>query len=330
MKIDGFLVVDKPEGWTSVEVVRKIKSWFSIKRVGHIGTLDPFATGVLPVVLNEGRRIVPFLREEPKEYEAEMKLGEETTTDDLTGQLLSQKALNGITSEKIYTVFKTFIGKIRQVPPMFSAVKIQGVPLYQWARKGIEKERQEKTVEIFKLEIQEISLPKIRFKLLCSKGTYVRALARDIGRRLGCGAHLTFLRRLRSGVFHLDQAVSMEALKRLSPKESLSYWVISPEEALSEIPEVKANERMIRKITQGQGIALKDLWEQPLPDFRKGQELRMSSSEGKLLAILRSEKDREEIDQSGSEEAVFRPLRVLSKRVLEMDKKKVICEGGIS
>lgn len=330
MKIDGFLVVDKPEGWTSIEVVRKIKSWFSIKRVGHIGTLDPFATGVLPVVLNEGRRIVPFLREEPKEYEAEMKLGEETTTDDFTGQLLSQKALNGITSEKIYTVFKTFIGKIRQVPPMFSAVKIQGVPLYQWARKGIEKERQEKTVEIFKLEIQEISLPKIRFKLLCSKGTYVRALARDIGRRLGCGAHLTFLRRLRSGVFHLDQAVSMEALKRLSPKESLSHWVISPEEALSEIPEVKANERMIRKITQGQGIALKDLWEQPLPDFRKGQELRMSSSEGKLLAILRSEKDREEIDQSGSEEAVFRPLRVLSKRVLEMDKKKVICEGGIS
>ncbi len=313
-----------------MEVVRKIKSWFSIKRAGHIGTLDPFATGVLPVVLNEGRRIVPFLKEEPKEYEAEMKLGEETTTDDFTGKLLSQKSLNGITPEKIYHVFNTFVGKIKQVPPVFSAVKIEGIPLYRWARKGIEKERQEKTIEIFKLEIQEISLPKIRFNLLCSKGTYVRALARDIGRRLGCGGHLISLRRLRSGSFHLGQAISMEELRRLSPKESLSHWVISPEEALSDIPEVKANERMIRKITQGQGIALKDLWEQSLPDFRKGQELRMSSSEGKLLAILRSERDREEIYRTGSEEAIFRPLRVLSKRVSGMDKKKVICEGGIS
>lgn len=314
MRIDGFLVVDKPEGWTSIEVVQKIKSWFSIKRAGHIGTLDPFATGVLPVVLNEGRRIIPFLKEDPKEYEAEMKLGQETTTDDLTGEPLFQRSLNEVTPEKIREVFHTFVGKIRQTPPLFSAVKIQGVPLYRWARKGIEKERQERMVEVFSLEIKEITLPKIRFNLVCSKGTYVRALARDIGRKLGCGAHLTSLRRIRSGPFSLDQAISMEELKNCS-KASLTHWVISPEEALSDTPELKADERMIRKVSQGQRIVLKDLGQKPLPDFKKGQELRMSSSEGKLVAILRCERDREEIDQICPEEAIFRPIRVLSTRI---------------
>ncbi|MGQ9508468.1 MAG: tRNA pseudouridine(55) synthase TruB [Thermodesulfobacteriota bacterium] len=330
MTIDGFLVVDKPEGWTSSEVVRRIKSWFSIKRAGHVGTLDPFATGVLPVVLNEARRIVPFLKEDPKEYEAEMKLGEETTTDDLTGETLSQRSLNELTLERIQEVFKTFVGQISQIPPMFSAVKIQGVPLYRWARKGIEKERPKRRVEIFELEIQEVMLPKIRFKVSCSKGTYIRALARDIGKALECGAHLTSLRRLRSGPFYLKDAISLEDLKRISSTDSLSPRVLSPEEALSDLLEVRVNELLIKKVSHGKEVLLKDLFGCFLPDFKRGQALRMSSLVGKVVAILLSLRDREEIDQSQPEEVVFRPLRVFSRGISPIHTKNVMCEGGRS
>lgn len=330
MTIDGFLVVDKPEGWTSSEVVRRIKSWFSIKRAGHVGTLDPFATGVLPVVLNEARRIVPFLKEDPKEYEAEMKLGEETTTDDLTGETLSQRSLNELTLERIQEVFKTFVGQISQIPPMFSAVKIQGVPLYKWARKGIKKERPKRRVEIFELEIQEVTLPKIRFKVSCSKGTYIRALARDIGKALECGAHLTSLRRLRSGPFHLKDAISWKDLKRISSIDSLSPRILSPEKALSDLLEMRVDELLIKKVSHGKEILLKDLFGCFLPDFKRGQELKMSSLEGKIVAILLSLRDRDEIDQTQPEEVVFRPLRVFSTRISPIHTKNVMCEGGMS
>jgi len=310
MRVDGLLIVDKPEGLTSLEVVRKIKHWFSVERAGHIGTLDPFATGVLPVVLNEGRKLVPFLEEGPKEYEAMMKLGEETTTDDPTGEVISQKPFDGVTIEWIQAVFKSFLGRIQQTPPMFSAVKIKGDPLYRWARKGMEIERKERTVNVSELEVQGIDIPKIRFRVSCSPGTYIRALARDVGRKIGCGAHLVSLRRIRSGPFHLKQAIPWEHLKSLSGRDSLLPWVISPKEALPDFPEVKGDEEMLKKICDGKEIVLKDFHLRSFPDFRKGQWLRMSSPEGKLIAILRSEMDRDEIHRVYPEKVIFRPLRV--------------------
>jgi tRNA pseudouridine55 synthase len=166
MGIDGLLIVDKPEGITSLEVVREVKRRFHIKKAGHIGTLDPFATGVLPIVINEGTKLVPFLEEDPKEYEGVMKLGEETTTDDLTGEILSKKSLEEITPEMIQATFQAFLGKIPQIPSMFSARKVKGKPLYRLARKGIEVERKEREVEIFDIEVEEIDLPQVGFRVV--------------------------------------------------------------------------------------------------------------------------------------------------------------------
>lgn len=310
MRIDGLLVVDKPEGMTSLDAVREIKARFLIPKAGHIGTLDPFATGVLPVVLNEGTKLVPFLREDPKDYEAVLKIGEETRTDDPTGEIVNRGSWEGLSPEMIRTVFHSFLGTIRQTPPMFSAVKVKGVPLYRMARKGMEIARQERDIRVYDLRIQKFDLPMIHFRVSCSKGTYIRALARDIGRRLGCGAHLVSLRRTRSGSFTLEQAFRMERLKALTDKKSLCSCLISLREALSDLPEVIGDERLIQKIRYGKEMLVRDLDPKLIPPFEKGQWLRMSSSEKGLVAILRSELRGGEIDPADPDRVALRPVRV--------------------
>ncbi|MDI7258673.1 MAG: tRNA pseudouridine(55) synthase TruB [Thermodesulfobacteriota bacterium] len=312
MKIDGLLNVDKPEGMTSLDVVREIKARFGIKKAGHIGTLDPFATGVLPIVMNEGTKLVPFLEDDPKEYEAVMKMGEETSTDDLTGEVVWRGSMEGVSPEIIRDIFVTFSGRIRQTPPMFSAVKVKGKPLYLLARKGIEIERGEREVEIFDIEIQKIDLPRVRFRVSCSKGTYIRTLSRDIGKKIGCGAHLVFLRRTRSGPFTLKQAIALEKLRGLSGIEFLLSYLIPLKEALSGLPEVIGDERMVKKVRYGKEMVVRDLNAQPLPAFEKGQWLRMSSPENELVAILKSELKRGEIEKADPEKVVLRPIRIFN------------------
>jgi len=310
MRIDGLLIVDKPEGMTSLEVVKQIKRRFHVKKAGHIGTLDPFATGVLPVVINEGTKLVPFLEEEPKEYGAIMKLGEETTTDDLTGKTAFRGSWEYVTPELIHTVFQNFLGRIQQTPPMFSALKVHGKPLYRLARKGIEVERKEREVEIFKLRVEEINLPQVRFKVSCSKGTYIRTLGKDIGKKIGCGAHLLSLRRIRSGPFTLEWAIPWERLKDLSQAKDLSPWLISLKEALPRLPEVIGDDRLVKKLRFGKKMVVRDLSSHPLPAFEKGQCLKMTSPEEGLVAILRSEVKGSDIERTNPELVAFRPLRV--------------------
>ena len=310
MRVDGILIVDKPEGMTSLEVVRQIKHQFRVKKAGHIGTLDPFATGVLPVVINEGTKLVPFLEEEPKEYEAIMKLGEETTTDDLTGKVVFRESWEHVTPNLVHTVFQKFLGRTQQIPPMFSALKVNGKPLYRLARKGIEVERKEREVEIFDIQVEEIDLPRVRFKVSCSKGTYIRTLGKDIGKRIGCGAHLLRLRRIQSGPFTLRQTISWEKLKSLSKAEDLYPWLISLKEALSCLPEVIGNEWLVGKVRFGKEIMVRDFSLLSLPDFEKGQWLKMTSPEEGLVAILRSEVKGSDIGQADPDLVAFRPLRV--------------------
>lgn len=312
IQIDGLLIVDKPEGFTSLEVVRQVKRQFHIKKAGHIGTLDPFATGVLPVVINEGTKLVPFLEEEPKEYEAVMKLGEETSTDDLTGEVISRKPWEDISPRVIYSIFHTFSGKVGQIPPSFSAVKVQGRPLYRLARKGIEIERKERLVEIFDIRVEEINLPFIRFRASCSRGTYIRALGRDIGRKMGYGAHLISLRRLRSGLFTIKQAIPWKILKHLSKVEELSPWLISLREALPRFPEIFGDQELLRKIRLGKKIMVKDLSSLALSAIEKGERLRLSSHEEGLVAILKSEIKGTDIQRAGPEVVAFRPLRIFN------------------
>jgi len=310
IQIDGLLIVDKPEGITSLEVVREVKRRFHVKKAGHLGTLDPFATGVLPIVVNEGTKLVPFLEEEPKEYEAVMKLGEETSTDDLTGKVISKKAWEDISPELIHSVFHTFLGKVHQIPPLFSAVKVQGKPLYRLARKGIEIERKERLVEIFDIQVEEIALPLVRFRASCSKGTYIRALGRDIGRKMGSGAHLISLRRLRSGLFTLNQAIQWKTLKHLSEVEELSQWLISLKEALPRFPELIGDQQLAKKVRLGREMMVRDLPPLVPSAIEKGERLKLSSPEEGLVAILKSEMKGADIQRAAPEVVAFRPVRI--------------------
>jgi tRNA pseudouridine55 synthase len=314
MRVDGLLIVDKPEGITSLEVVREVKRRLGVTKAGHIGTLDPFATGVLPIAINEGTKLVPFIEEVSKEYEAVLKMGEETTTDDLTGKVISRRSWEQVSPERIHTAFRSFLGKIRQIPPMYSAVKMNGKPLYRLARKGIEIERNEREVEILDIHVEEVQPPRVRFSVSCSKGTYVRSLAKDIGRKIGCGAHLVQLKRVRSGPFTLEKAISWESLKNLSRTENLSPWLVSLGEALSCLPEVIGDERMIKKVRLGREMVVRDLSPQPLPVFEKGECLRITSPEEGLVAILRSEVRGADIPWANPERVAFRPLRVFQTK----------------
>jgi tRNA pseudouridine55 synthase len=308
--INGLLIVDKPEGITSLDVVREIKHRFGLKKAGHIGTLDPFATGVLPIAINEGTKLVPFLEEGPREYEVTLKLGEETTTDDWTGKVVMSKPWEEVQPEKIEVLIHTFLGKILQTPPMFSAIKMGGKRLYRLARKGIEIERKEREIEIYMIQIEEMALPLIDFKISCSKGTYIRSLGKDIGRKIGCGAHLLRLRRTRSGPFTLEHAISWERLKDFSNSRHIDPWLISLEAALSNLPEVIGDENLVRKIRHGKEMMVQDLSPLTLPAFEKGQWLKMSSPEEGLVAILKSEVKRADIPWTEPEVVALRPLRV--------------------
>jgi tRNA pseudouridine55 synthase len=323
MRVDGLLIADKPEGMTSLDVVREVKRRLGAKRAGHIGTLDPFATGVLPIAVNEGTKLIPFINDEPKEYEATLKLGEETATDDLTGKVVSSGPWEDVSLDVIRSVFQTFLGKIRQIPPMFSAIKREGKPLYRLAREGVEVERREREVEIFCLQTQEITLPRVRFKVSCSKGTYIRALARDIGKKIGCGAHLLQLRRVRSGPFTLEQTLSWERLKGLSTTHPSFPGLISLEEALPGLPEVIGDEPLIRKVRHGKEMVVRDLSPQTLPIFEKGQWLKITSPEEGLVAILRSEVRGSEITCAPPERVALRPLRVFQPN------KRLPCEDHV-
>jgi tRNA pseudouridine55 synthase len=311
--MDGLLIVDKPAGMISLDAVREIKARFFIRKAGHIGTLDPFATGVLPVVINEGTKLVPFLPGDPKDYEAVMKIGEETDTGDPTGQLVGRKAWDGVSCGAIVAAMEAFRGKIRQIPPMFSAVKVKGTPLYKMARKGIEIERGEKEVEVFGIRITGMELPLVRFEVSCSRGTYIRTLTKDIGEKIGCGAHLVSLRRTRSGPFHIDQAVPMEKLRDVSGGGDLRPYLIPLREALTGLREVMGNACLVEKVRQGKEMVAGDLKAQVLPGMKKGEWLRMSSSQEGLVAILRSEMEGEKIGAADPGRVVLRPVRVFQK-----------------
>lgn len=209
----GVFLIDKPVGPTSFTMVKRIRRALGIKKVGHAGTLDPFASGLL--ILCAGRaatRMIPHLMGGDKEYEATLKLGEETDTQDCLGRVISSRPVENITLETVHRVLHGFIGEQLQTPPRFSALKYKGKPLYYYARKGIDVEKAPRAIEIKSLNCLEQKRERITIRVTCSKGTYIRTLGADIGSALGCGAHLTALRRIRSGPFSITDALPGEAL----------------------------------------------------------------------------------------------------------------------
>jgi tRNA pseudouridine55 synthase len=252
--MNGIVVVDKPAGWTSAHVVAKVKRTLKATKVGHTGTLDPFATGVLICCVDKATRLARLLSQGRKAYEAVMRLGVRTDTQDLTGHVVSKGSTLDITEKQIKTVFEQFLKVEEQVPPAFSALKHQGKPLYTLARKGVFVEKPARPIVIYHLEIRDIDLPFIRFDVVCSAGTYIRTLSADLGDALGCGAHLVSLCRTETGGFTLAETISVATLERLAASGQASSCILPMHEALKGIPEIRAGQHLAQKIRYGKPL----------------------------------------------------------------------------
>jgi tRNA pseudouridine55 synthase len=208
----GIVIVDKPQGITSFDVVKEIRSKFKIRKVGHCGTLDPLATGLLIILLGDDTKLFSKFSTFDKSYKATLELGVSTSTGDCMGKVLDRKEVKNIITSDVENIFKEFMGEINQMPPMFSALKYHGKKLYEFARLGLEVPRKERAVKIFELNICNFHLPYVDFYVHCSKGTYVRTLAQDIGKRIGCGACIMSIRRTALGPFDIQEAVTIDKL----------------------------------------------------------------------------------------------------------------------
>lgn len=249
--IHGFVVIDKPAGITSHDVVSRVRRILGTRKVGHTGTLDPFATGVLPIAVNDGTKAIPFLDEGIKCYEALMQLGVATDTLDMTGHVLRECDFSSVSEQQFLDVCTHFTGQILQIPPMFSAIKQGGQPLYKLARMGQEVERAARPVEIHSIELLSFTPPFVSIRVVCSRGTYVRTLADDIGAMIGCGAALKELRRTASGPFEITAAHTLEELERAVLDGEVSSLCITPYGSLAHLQDIPLTEAGLTKISFG-------------------------------------------------------------------------------
>lgn len=275
--MNGIIIIDKPAGKTSHDVVNEVKKILGVKKAGHTGTLDPMATGVLPVCLNEATKLAKFLTGEDKEYAAVMLLGVKTDTLDTEGKIISQSD-KPVTEERIRTVMAQMIGKIKQVPPAYSAVKYCGEPLYKWARRGIFLETAAREVEIHSIVIEDISFPRVTFRVACSKGTYIRTLCSDIGDLLECGACLCSLRRLRSGFFSEEMAVSLNNIE-------LSEKILPMANLLPLLTTIELEDHFAAKLRNGLQPSVEMMKEHVLPFLEAGDMVKFINHSGNLVAL---------------------------------------------
>jgi tRNA pseudouridine55 synthase len=248
--MQGFLIIDKPAGMTSHDVVRRVRRAAGMRRVGHAGTLDPLATGLLPVAIGDATRLIEYFSEREKGYSAVMRLGSETDTQDSEGAVLATADWQEVDAEQMESALTQFRGEVEQTPPMYSALKKNGVPLYKLARQGIEVERPVRTMKIHSLDMTSFAPPEVCFDVVCSKGTYVRTLCHDLGRQLGCFAHMTGLRRFLHGRFDLSVAVTLDEVEQRGV-EGISELLLSPLDALSDIPRVMIEGEACKRLLNG-------------------------------------------------------------------------------
>jgi tRNA pseudouridine55 synthase len=260
MTIEGILPVLKPEKFTSHDVIAKARRILGIKRIGHTGTLDPAVTGVLPLCIGRATRMVEYIQELPKEYEADLLFGIATDTEDLTGKPIHEMTDVHLAAEDVKRALHAFIGEIEQIPPMYSAVKIDGKRLYELAREGKEVERKSRTVKIEDIEILEMKLnlkhPEVRFRVKCSKGTYIRTLCVDIGKALGVPSVMKQLIRTSTGNIRLEQCLTFEQIERYKAEGTLEQYLIPMDEAISHIPAVDLSPLQAEHALQGKHIVL--------------------------------------------------------------------------
>jgi tRNA pseudouridine55 synthase len=272
--------LDKPKDITSREAVTKASWKLGIKKAGHCGTLDPIATGVLVICTDQATRIAPLVADLPKTYQATMRLGQTTDTQDAYGTILQEVAEVNVPKEKIQQALALFQGTLLQTPPMFSAKKYQGRPLYRLARQGIEVPRQPNSVEVHKITLDNYAAPFVTFTVFCSKGTYVRTLCHDIGIHLGVGAHLSALTRLAVGPFTKENAVALEDLSHDG------QGILTLSDALSWLPELIVKSASVRRVKNGNPLKTIDLINLPLQNLSDGSLVKVMSPDNALLLAI--------------------------------------------
>ena len=293
---DGIIIVDKESGPSSFRVVNRIKDLLKVKKAGHAGTLDPFATGVLLVLLNQGTKLFPFLMSQDKVYKAALRLGIEKDTQDLTGRIVEEKDIGGLTKEVIEHKKLQFLGRIKQVPPPYSAVHHHGKRAYELARGGLEVDLQERDVRVDYINILSVDLPTVWIEVGCGSGTYIRALAADLGRSLGTGAHLTSLRRIKTGPFLIDNAFTLTQIAQHLSDDTVDEVIISLKDALKGMMEVEIPNTLARKIRNGYKPHRRELSWEDTPSFNPGDYLKVVMGE-ELVAILKEASNGYEIDR---------------------------------
>lgn len=254
-KVNGILLLDKPSGLSSNHALQRVKRLYQAQKAGHTGSLDPLATGVLPICLGEATKLSAFLLDADKRYRVTLKLGEKTTTADAEGEVIETREVGDISQDSMQKVLGQFIGEQQQLPPMYSAVKHQGQRLYKLAREGIEVERKARQITIFSLDLVNLALPLVTLDVHCSKGTYVRTLGEDIGEALGCGAHVSQLRRTAVGHFNAEP-VTLQQLESWSAEgmAALDEQLLPMDLALQDWPAVELSADMAFYVGQGQAV----------------------------------------------------------------------------
>lgn len=283
-KLDGILPLYKPKGMTSHDCIDQLRKLTGQRKIGHTGTLDPGAEGVLPVCLGKATKVVQYMAEDVKAYKAEVTLGAATTTEDGYGDMIAEKVITSpLSPHDIAETLERFKGKIEQTPPMYSAVKVKGKRLYEYARQGVEVERPKRNITILELDLIEDSLQftgeRIRFSvhIRCSKGTYVRTLAVDIGRDLGFPAHMSALIRTESGVFSLDDCLTFAEIKEHARKETLAGHLFPLDRALSRLQSLTVNNSLAEKIKNGAVL--------PVPEEMEAERFTVYNEREELLAV---------------------------------------------
>ncbi len=297
--LNGIINVYKEEGFTSNDVVAKLRGILHQRKIGHAGTLDPAAVGVLPVLLGSGCRISEYMMDHDKTYRTVLRLGVTTDTQDMTGNVLESRDVSGISEEEITRAILSFQGEYDQIPPMYSAKQINGRRLYDLAREGITVERKPVRVKIGALRIESVSLPEVTFTVDCSKGTYIRTLCADIGDKLGCGGTMAHLTRIRVGGFLIEDALTIGKIEELAGKGDIEDRIIPVEEMFLDHLRVRTQPSCDRKLLNGNRLEPEEMG---LPARGAGDLLRVCTSGGEFIAVYRRD------EQTGS----YRPYRMLT------------------
>ena len=288
--IHGVINIHKEKGYTSHDVVAKLRGIVGQKKIGHTGTLDPDATGVLPVCLGKATKLCDMLTDKNKTYETVMLLGKVTDTQDISGAILNESPMDRLDEETVKETIQSFVGEYMQVPPMYSALKVNGKKLYELAREGVEVERKARPVTILNIDIKEINLPRVRMEVSCSKGTYIRTLCHDIGEKLGCGACMEELIRTRVSRFKLEDSLTLSQVQELKEAGNLDKILVPIDEMFSDYDAITLKEEFVSFVYNGNTFMPKHV--KQFIELVDGKMVRVYDDKGNFIAIYKFIKDK--------------------------------------